>query len=114
MARHGRSRAVARWMGARANASAAARSAGPSPNASALAFSPSPRERRAQAVAVSGGRPWRRSGGPSAGGGGGGLGRDALEALGEPLGGRRVEAHGLAAAGDRRQHLRGAVGEQQQ
>ena len=45
-----------------------------------------------------------------------GLGRDAvgLEAVRERVRGRRVEPHRLAAAGDRRQHLRGLVGEQQQ
>ena len=45
-----------------------------------------------------------------------GLGRDAvrLELVRELVGRRRVEPHGLAAAGDRRQHLRGLVGEEQQ
>ena len=44
------------------------------------------------------------------------VGLDALpdQALGELVGGQRVEAHRLAARGDRRHHLAGPVGQQQQ
>ncbi len=93
-ARQGRVSPVVWWSGARANASAACRSAGPSPSASWSAFSPSPRLSFAAASAVSGGTPRR------------------LQRLRELAGRRRVEAHGLAAAGDRRQDLRELVGEE--
>ena len=81
---------------ARANASARARSAGPSPSASA---------ERPLAVA-------ERE--PRAGAGADGIDAARLQPLGELPRRRRVEAHALAARGDRRQHLRRAVGEEDQ
>ena len=82
--------------GARAKASARARRAAPSPSARASARSPSPRLSRAAAAACSGAAPRasRRSASTSAGTG--------------------VEAHGLAARGDRGQDLARAVREEEQ
>ncbi len=92
----GCSDAVAPCSGARANASARARSAGPSPRPSASARSPSPSDSRAHARAASGATP-----------------RDCSRCASCSLE-RRVEADGLAARHDRRQHLGEPVGEQQQ
>ena len=76
----------------RAKASALARSLGPSPKASRAARSPSPRPRRAHACAV------RRL--------------DPVQAGGDLVGARRVEAHVLAARGDGGQDLARAVGQE--
>ena len=88
---HGRS-ASSSCSAPRAKASAPARSFGPSPKASRAARSASPRPRRAQACAIVGSIPCSRRG--------------------DLVGARRVEAHVLAARGDRRQDLARAVGEQ--
>ena len=95
-ARQGRSRAAAPCSGARASASPEARIALPAWPARNCARSPSPSDRRAHASARADSTP------------------AALEPLGQRRGRQRVEAHGLAARGDRRQHLARPVGEQQQ
>ena len=88
---HGRS-ARSSCSAPRAKASALARSLGPSPKASRAARSPSPRPRRAHACAV--------------------VGVDPVQAGGDLVGARRVEAHVLAARRDGGQDLARAVGQQ--